>query len=425
MQKGLRTRYIIFEILKILKVRAISFNEIFLEKVENKNFNISDQKMIHNVVLNTMRFNLYTDNVIKTFAKKINKSSDSYFLLQSAITQLLVLKFKDFAVINSTVELAKNKKINAPPKFINGILRNINRNKTILLKLNYNFSQLPLWFKKRIPEWDKKEKVKFINNIHKEPDLHLVFKNKKDIKNIKSKKIQTSDHSIAIKNSILIKNIEGYYEGLWWVQDFSAMMPLYLINNLKNRRVVDLCAAPGGKSFQLISKGAKVKAIEKNYKRAELMKKNLTRLQFNCKLEVKDVLLMKNEKFDLVVLDAPCSSIGTIRRHPEILYRKTSPDFKKITSMQAKLLEKAKTLLKNNGVLIYMVCSFFNEEGKIQINKFLEKNKNFNLVKFSSKGIYSVKHLINKDGFFYTMPSKLKNNVLIDGFFAAIIMRND
>ena len=157
----------------------------------------------------------------------------------------------------------------------------------------------------------------------------------------------------------------------------------------------------------------------------ELMKKNLRRLKYDCEIEVIDLLKIDNQlKYDLVILDAPCSSIGTVRRHPEILFRKKIPDLKKITFLQAQLLEKSKSLLKKNGILIYMVCSFFHEEGEKQIKKFLKKNKNFSHIKFSSNLTKYTNNFTDKNGFYYVIPSKLDNNVLIDGFFAAILKKN-
>ena len=129
-------------------------------------------------------------------------------------------------------------------------------------------------------------------------------------------------------------------------------------------------------------------------------------------------------KFETVILDAPCSSIGTIRRHPEIFFRKKIPDLNKITLMQAQLLEKSKSLLKKNSYLIYMVCSFLQEEGKIQIKNFLKQNKNFSHIKFSSNLTKYTNNFTDKNGFYYVIPSKLDNNVLIDGFFAAILKKN-
>ena len=163
------------------------------------------------------------------------------------------------------------------------------------------------------------------------------------------------------------------------------MIPLHLLKNIKNKLTADLCAAPGGKTFQMLSYGAKVVAYEKNRVRAKLMQENLIRLKLNCKINIQNVFNINNKnKFDLVILDAPCSSIGTIRRHPEIFFRKSEPNFNKIISLQEKLLDKAVKILNINGILIYMVCSFLADEGKHQIVNFLKKNKNFNLIKFSS-----------------------------------------
>ena len=186
--------------------------------------------------------------------------------------------------------------------------------------------------------------------------------------------IKTTTFSAALKKTLPINQIPGYKEGFWWIQDLSAMLPLYFTRDIKNKLVADLCASPGGKTFQLLNCGGKVEAFEKSTVRAKLMQENLKRLKFKCKLTIQDVLTINNKKrFDLIVLDAPCSSIGTIRRHPEIFFRKTSPDFNIIISLQKKLLDKAMNILNINGILIYIVCSFLAEEGENQIESFLEK----------------------------------------------------
>ena len=231
MQEGLKTRFTIHQILKELKTSNLSFDEVFERKIKNKKFHINDKKFIYTVVLNAMRNYIYVDEIISKFSKKNNTKSNSYFLLLSAITQILILDFKDFAVVNSTVELAKDKRIKASESFINGILRNIIRNKKILLQANLEFSKLPSWFKKKV-SWSKKQKENFLKTIRKEPSLHLVFKNREYINKLNYNFIKTSNYSIAIKNKKLIENIKGYNEGMWWVQDFSTMMPIHLLNNL-------------------------------------------------------------------------------------------------------------------------------------------------------------------------------------------------
>ncbi len=426
MQKGLATRYAIYEILKILKNHPISFEQAYFKKIENNKFSISDYKMIQNVVLNSMRYHLLINIIIKKYTNNIKFSHNVYFLLLSAITQLLILDFKNFAVVNSTVELSKDKRIKTSPNFVNGLLRTIIRNKRNILKYKINFDQLPSWFIKNTFSWNTKQKTNFLQTICEEPNMHLVYKNKKYLQKIKLPIIKTTSFSAVLKESLPIKKIPGFKEGLWWIQDFATMLPLYLNRNIKNKLTADLCAAPGGKTFQLLTYGANVLAFEKNKLRVKLMQENLKRLKLNCKIEMQDVLKIKEKnKFDLIILDAPCSSIGTIRRHPEIFFRNTEPNFKKIISLQKKLLEKAVKILNTNGILIYMVCSFLSNEGQDQIINFLKQNKNFNLMKFSRESKIIGKSFIDKKGFYFVLPSKLENGILVDGFFAAKLVKND
>ena len=162
MQKGLKTRYTIYAILKILKNYSVNFDQVYLEKIKDNKFSKSDQKMIQNVVLNSMRHHLLINTIIKKFMKNIKFSSNTYFLLLSSITQLIVLDFKEFAVVNSTVELTKDRRIKTSTSLVNGLLRNIIRNKKSVLKYKINFNQLPLWFTKKTSSWNGEQKKEFL-----------------------------------------------------------------------------------------------------------------------------------------------------------------------------------------------------------------------------------------------------------------------
>ena len=164
MKKGIKTRYIIYKILKKLRNGSVKLEKIFIDKFLDNKLIKSDYKMINNVVLNSMRYHKTIEEIIKNNAKKIDLYSDSYFLLLGAVTQLIILNFKNFAVIDSTVELAKNKKIKTSPGFINGVLRNIDRTRDNI-KLQSDFSKLPDWFKKRVPGWNYKDKNIFAETI--------------------------------------------------------------------------------------------------------------------------------------------------------------------------------------------------------------------------------------------------------------------
>ncbi len=170
-----------------------------------------------------------------------------------------------------------------------------------------------------------------------------------------------------------VPDLAGFAEGAWWVQDFAAQLPTLLFGDLTNKSVLDLCAAPGGKTASLIRAGAKVMALDSSPKRLERVRANLVRL--NYKAEVVEADLFKyqpDDLYDAVLLDAPCSSTGTVRRHPDILHLKTVGQIKELAALQARMLEQATGFLKPGGLLIYCTCSLEAEEGELQIEQFLE-----------------------------------------------------
>ena len=146
------------------------------------------------------------------------------------------------------------------------------------------------------------------------------------------------------------------------MQDFSSMLPLAILNKIENLNILDMCAAPGGKAFQVLSKN-RVILNDINIKRISRLKKNLNRLKLNPEIKNLNALnLDENHKFDMVILDAPCSSIGTIRKHPEIFFRSIGPDIESLVQLQKNLLQKASQLINNKGKIVYMVCSFFTQK---------------------------------------------------------------
>ena len=155
-----------------------------------------------------------------------------------------------------------------------------------------------------------------------------------------------------------ISKYSGYEEGQWWVQDAAASIPVKLLGNLRGKRVLDLCAAPGGKTMQLVDAGADVTAIDISRNRMKILKENLQRVNFDANLITTDIFSYKvGEEYDIVLLDAPCSATGTIRRHPDLPFLKGEGELAALVKVQKKMLGHARDFVKPGGHIIYCTCS--------------------------------------------------------------------
>src|SRR5208282_1763435 len=169
-----------------------------------------------------------------------------------------------------------------------------------------------------------------------------------------------------------IEDIEGYGEGAWWVQDAAAALPVLLLGDVRGLRVADLCAAPGGKTLELAVRGAHVTAVDLSASRLRRLQENLERLNLTAEVIKADAgVWSAPEPFDAVLLDAPCSATGTIRRNPDIPYLKAESDIAALSAVQARLLERAPSLLRPGGRLVYSTCSLEAEEGEARIARLL------------------------------------------------------
>ena len=421
MRKSVKVRIIIFQILNEIHQKNKNFDDSLVNL--NKNFKLNDQdiSMIYNVVLNSIRNNLFIDKILKNFLQK-KTSLKIKILLLCAITQILYLGFKEYAVTNDTVEIAKIKKLN--PGLINALLKNIIQSKNSIDKKKFSQSSVPLWFVKSIKKNGLNLK-KIIENITLEPSLHLVFKNRKLLESFKEDYHKTSDLSAFIIIKKKIKDLENYEKGHWWVQDLSSMLPIYLSPEIKSKKILDMCAAPGGKAFQTISLSNDVSLNDISLKRTNILRANLKRLDFDNEITNYNALdISEEKKFDIIILDAPCSGVGTLRRNPEILFKKKPPDLEFLTKIQKSLVDKAAKLLNKNGIIIYMVCSFFYDETKDIKNKFLKENKNFSQYKYKLGSNDSFKNFLDNDGDIFCIPSK-HGNYMVDGFYSVKLIKND
>ena len=420
MIKGVKIRFEIHNILfSIYKFNKTLNNSLIIKQINNQKK--EDIAFLYNVTLNSMRLHFHCLKIINKFIKKKLRDQEKIILI-SAITQIVFLDFKEYAVINCSVEIAK--KLRLYPGLINATLKKISKDKNDLKQIKINFSDLPLWFQKKTNFLSDFEKNQFLENFYKEPNIHIVFKDEKKLEKFEDELFKTTEISgfLLDEKNFLSKN--SFVEGDWWVQDFSSFLPLYNFKEInKNKVFLDACAAPGGKSFQILSKKLNVVLNEKNKKRIEILKTNLKRLKLNAQILNKDFIQFDNKrKYDVIIIDATCSDVGTIRRNPEIFFKNKGPDFNELLSLQENMLKKASFLLNENGFIIYMTCSFLQIETINQVNKFLKLNNNFLLSEFKLKENKRNYSKLIKNNFMITIPN-IVFNYNIDGYFAAILKK--
>ena len=420
MIKGEKVRFDIHNILFSIYKFNITLENTSIKKIIDRHKK-EDVSFIFNVTLNSMRLHIHSLKILKKYIKKKLRDHEKILLI-SAITQIIFLNFKEYAVINCTVEISK--KLKLYPALINASLKVIAKNKKKLKEIEVNYDDLPRWFRKCTNSLSINERKQFLKNFYKEPDVHIVFKNKEKLNEFDEGLIKTSSTSGFLLNKKEIENKKSFIKGDWWVQDFSSFFP---INNIEFKhqeiKLLDACAAPGGKAFQLLSKNLNVTLNDKSKKRIQTLKSNLKRLQYNATILNKDFIEFdKHKKFDFIIIDAPCSAIGTIRKNPEIFFKSKIPDFDRLNNLQQNMLEKAANLLNEEGNILYMTCSFIENETYDQINTFLKKNKNFLITNFIlTEENYNFSKLV-KNNYMITIPDKILNNN-IDGYFAAYLKK--
>jgi len=221
-----------------------------------------------------------------------------------------------------------------------------------------------------------------------------------------------------------ITELPGYTDGNWWVQDAAAAIPARLLGDVAGEAVLDLCAAPGGKTAQLAAAGATVTAVDRSVARMQRVTENLARLQLSAECIVADVESWRPPSLvGRILLDAPCSATGTIRRHPDIAWRKTQAQIATLSALQDRLLDAAVTMLAPGGWLVFCTCSLQPEEGVSRIEALLARGAPVTRMPIRPDEVGGLSELITPDGDLRTLPCDLADLGGMDGFFAARLLR--
>ena len=347
-----------------------------------------------------------------------------------AAAQILFLEIPDHAAVDLAVKAARAEPASAPfAALANAVLRAIARDRDqILADSDPLEDDTPAWLAQRWRGAFGESAARAIAMAHRsEPTLDLSVKSDPASWAEKLGGVVLPTGSVRLDTHAPVAELEGYADGEWWVQDAAAALPAKLLGPAPGMRVVDLCAAPGGKAAELAAAGASLTAVDRSAERLKLLAANFARLRLHSEIVVADALAFEAPPFDAVLLDAPCSATGTIRRHPDVAWTKRPGALAPLVRLQAELLDRATALARPGGALVYCVCSLEPEEGEAQIAALLRRNPDVARRPIAPQEIGGLSECLTPSGDLRTLPCHLWSDSPrrsgLDGFFAARLQK--
>lgn len=408
----------------------------------------SDRALLKEIVYGVLRQLYYLDYVLERFYKNKDRLSlKTINNLRTAVYQLLFMEMPDYAVTNEAVEVEKSLK--GTPSVVNGILRNLlrqhrsktdwdelilqefNRDKVKFLSIYYSY---PLWLLNR---WirrfgvDELENMLKINNQKPPFTIAVKVEEREEVieylekRGFKATKTKFSPAGITIEGKGYeireeLKNLPFF----WVVQDEASQLVCFLLEPKEGGNILDACSSPGGKALltATLLKEGKVLCLERDKERFKVLEQNVERLRrfitnVNIELKLSDLFEFESsKKFDRILLDAPCSSLGVLRRNPDIKYRCSIDEIKRLSNNQLKMLMHLRKFVEKEGIIIYSVCSTEPEEGESVVDKFLQEHVEFCTMNIET---FFLAQLQQKEGIIRTFPHRHN----MDGFFMARLYR--
>ena len=348
--------------------------------------------------------------------------------------QILWMDVPDHAAVDLSVRLVQSDRRAAKyAGLVNAVLRRCAREGAPLIEeVKAQTLDVAPWLLTRwIAHYGETTAREIATAIGHEPSLDITVKS--DIEQwatrLHGELLPTGSVRTLLQGSVTM--LPGFNDGQWWVQDAAASLPARLFGDVADKRIADFCAAPGGKTAQLAQAGADVTAIDRSSNRMARLRDNLARLSLEAETVVTDAAEWKDgtaSSFDGILIDAPCTSTGTIRRHPDIGWLRQEADIAPLVALQKRLLQRAVTLLKSGGTLVYCTCSLEPEEGEQAIAAFLAADPSVRRAPIGPSEVAGLAELITADGDLRTLPCHLPRDEPrlggLDGFYAARLVKS-
>ncbi len=432
MTDDLAPRALAVDLLSAVLRRQRPLDDVFDARIAGSALEGRDRGFVRLLVATTLRRLGQIDALIALMLNRPGTLKPPvHDLLRLGVAQLLFLGTPPHAAVNTTVALTGAEPQTLPyKKLVNALMRRLGREgATLIAGQDPAHLNTPRWL------WDSweaaygPETARAIAEAHlREAPLDFTLKIPAEAatwaERLEAEILPTGSVRRAAGGAV--PELPGFAEGQWWVQDAAAALPAALLGPVLGRRVFDLCAAPGGKTAQLAAAGAQVVAVDRAAARLVRLESNLARLGLQVETVTADASQWQpGATADAILLDAPCSATGTIRRHPDIPHLKSQADVSKLATLQKRLLAHAVTLLKPGGMLVYTVCSLQPEEGPAQIAALLQSGAPMARRAVQAAEIGNLEGAITAEGDVRTLPPHLSEKGGMDGFYVARLVRTE
>ncbi len=377
-----------------------------------------DRALVHAVTTETCRRLGQIDALITASLERPlpARARNVRAILRLGIAQLLFLGFAPHAAIDSSVRLAHARARGMAP-LVNAVLRRLQREGvTLVAGQDPPTLNTPSWlYRSWRDAWGSATASAIARANLGRPELDVTVVDDAQAWAVRLGGRVLSTGSVRIPSAGVVRDLPGYECGRWWVQDTAASIPARLLGDVAGRRVLDLCAAPGGKTAQLAVAGARVTAVDVSGQRMERLQANMERLGCTIETRIADAATWRSSRpFDAVLLDAPCSGTGTIRRHPDIPWTRDRTDVCRLASLQRRMIANALANLSRQGVLVYAVCSLEPEEGEAHLGHL---GHGCHIDSIRPDEVPGLAEAVTGEGCLRILPTQLPRDGGLDGFF--------
>lgn len=354
-----------------------------------------------------------------------------HHLLRVGVAQLAFMNAPDYAVVDTAVRAAEELGLSRQKGFVNALLRRVAREgRDWIMAQDDAALNIPGWLMEIWrADYGPKDAFEIARACLVEAPLDVSAKDQSMLAywagTLQAHVLPCG--SLRRPSGGMVQDLPGFNDGMWWVQDAAAALPARLFGDIAGKHVIDLCAAPGGKTAQLAAMGAQVAAVERATNRVKRLRENMQRLRLDKHVEIvtADAAAWRPaQKADFVLLDAPCTATGTVRRHPDVLHLKSPRDLDSLMDVQARILANAVNMLAPGGILVYATCSLQKAEGERQIDALLKRERSVQRFPVAPEEIGGIAGIITGQGDVRVLPYHLAALGGMDGFYIARLTKD-